>query len=145
MSVVAQPAGTVTLVFTDIEGSTRLLEELGVDAYRDALAKHRMVVREACARHAGYEVHHEGDAFFYAFASALQAVRAVSDAMIGAIATAPRTADRSRGSLSASSAYTIAAAAPLGPSTSSNPCPASVIGAVLVPDASNHDPEERSR
>ena len=50
---VAQPAGTVTLVFTDIEGSTRLLEELGVDAYRDALSTHREVVRGACAQHAG--------------------------------------------------------------------------------------------
>ena len=66
--------GTVTLVFTDIEGSTRLLEELGVDAYRDALAEHRRVVREACARHDGYEVDYEGDAFFYAFASAQAAV-----------------------------------------------------------------------
>jgi class 3 adenylate cyclase len=46
----------VTLVFTDIEGSTRLLEKLGVDGYREALAEHRRVVREACARHAGYEV-----------------------------------------------------------------------------------------
>jgi predicted ATPase/class 3 adenylate cyclase len=80
---VAQPAGTVTLVFTDIEGSTRLLEELGTDAYRDALAEHRQVVREACARHQGYEVDYEGDAFFYAFASARAAVSAVQDAMVG--------------------------------------------------------------
>ena len=36
-----QPSGTVTLVFTDIEGSTRLLDELGTDAYRDALGEHR--------------------------------------------------------------------------------------------------------
>jgi class 3 adenylate cyclase len=45
---VAQPSGTVTLVFTDIEGSTRLLEQLGVDAYGKALAEHRRIVREAC-------------------------------------------------------------------------------------------------
>ena len=83
MAVVAQPAGTVTLVFTDIEGSTRLLEELGTDLYREALAEHRRVLREACARHAGYEVDHEGDAFFYAFASAQAAVTAVSEAMQG--------------------------------------------------------------
>ena len=80
---VAQPSGTVTLVFTDIEGSTRLLEELGVDAYRDALAEHRRVVRGACARYAGYEVDYDGDAFFYAFASAQAAVQAVSEAMVG--------------------------------------------------------------
>ena len=83
MTAVAQPAGTVTLVFTDIEGSTRLLEELGIDAYREALAEHRRVVREACARFDGYEVDYEGDAFFYAFASAQAAVAAVSEAMSG--------------------------------------------------------------
>ena len=70
-------------MFTDIEGSTRLLEELGTDLYREALAEHRRVLREACARHAGYEVDHEGDAFFYAFASAQAAVTAVSEAMQG--------------------------------------------------------------
>lgn len=58
----AQPSGTVTLVFTDIEGSTRLLDELGVEAYREALAEHRRIVREACGRHDGYEVDYEGDA-----------------------------------------------------------------------------------
>jgi len=47
-----QPSGTVTSVFTDIEG-TRLLEQLGVDACREALAEHRRVVRDACARHDG--------------------------------------------------------------------------------------------
>ena len=60
----------MTLLFTDIEGSTRLLEELGHEAYRDALGEHRRVVREAFARHGGYEVDYEGDAFFFAFASA---------------------------------------------------------------------------
>ena len=79
----AQPSGTVTLVFTDIEGSTRLLEELGTDRYREALAEHRRIVRWACARHAGYEVDTEGDAFFYAFASAQAAVAAVAEAMQG--------------------------------------------------------------
>jgi predicted ATPase/class 3 adenylate cyclase len=78
-----QPAGTVTLVFTDIEGSTKLLEQLGTDRYRDALALHREIVRAACARHDGYEVDYEGDAFFYAFASAQAAVRAVEEAMLG--------------------------------------------------------------
>jgi len=79
----SQPSGTVTLVFTDIEGSTRLLDELGVDGYRAALAEHRRIVRDACARHDGYEVDYEGDAFFYAFATAQAAVGAVSEAMIG--------------------------------------------------------------
>ena len=73
-----QPSGTVTLVFTDIEGSTRLLRELGQDAYRDALAEHRRIVREAFAE--GYEVDYEGDAFFYAFASARAATAAVAQA-----------------------------------------------------------------
>jgi predicted ATPase/class 3 adenylate cyclase len=83
LMTVAQPAGTVTLVFTDIEGSTRLLEELGVDAYRDALSTHREIVRGSCSRHDGYEVDYEGDAFFYAFRSAQEAVSAVGEAMVG--------------------------------------------------------------
>lgn len=80
---VVQPAGTVSLVFTDIEGSTRLLEELGAEAYRAALAEHRRVVREACARFGGYEVDYEGDAFFFAFASAADAVSAIGEFMVG--------------------------------------------------------------
>ena len=68
-------------MFTDIEGSTRLLHELGQDAYREALGEHRRVVREAFAE--GYEVDYEGDAFFYAFGSAEAAVGAVSEAMRG--------------------------------------------------------------
>ena len=78
--MVAQPTGIITLVFTDIEGSTRLLHELGQDSYRDALAEHRRLVRDAFAQHDGYEVDYEGDAFFYAFASAREAVRAVAEA-----------------------------------------------------------------
>ena len=57
-----QPSGTVTLVFTDVEGSTRLLEELSTDAYRGALTEHRRVVRDAFGAHEGYEVDYEGDA-----------------------------------------------------------------------------------
>jgi len=79
----AQPSGTVTLVFTDVEGSTKLLDELGTDGYREALGEHRRVVREAFVSHRGYEVDYEGDAFFYAFASAESAVSAVSEAMLG--------------------------------------------------------------
>jgi predicted ATPase len=83
MTAVAQPSGTVTLVFSDIEGSTKLLEELGTEAYREALAEHRRIVREAYGRYSGYEVDYEGDAFFYTFASASDAVAAVSEAMRG--------------------------------------------------------------
>ena len=81
MGDIAQPSGTVTLVFTDIEGSTRLLSELGEERYAEALRHHRRVVREVFARFDGYEVDSEGDAFFYAFASAPAAVEAVDEAM----------------------------------------------------------------
>ena len=59
MSAVAQPSGTVTLVFTDIEGSTRLLDDLGQDGYRDALAMHRGVIREAFGRHSRFKAEAE--------------------------------------------------------------------------------------
>jgi len=77
--MVEQPTGTVTMLFTDIEGSTRLLERLGTDRYSEALDLHRMVLREAFDRHRGYEVDCEGDAFFVAFASASAGVAAASD------------------------------------------------------------------
>ncbi|MDX6479877.1 MAG: hypothetical protein QOG85_387 [Gaiellaceae bacterium] len=79
--MIEQPSGTVTLVFTDIEGSTRLLQELGEHRYREVRDEHHRIVRDAFARHAGYEVDNEGDAFFYAFASAASAVDAVSEVM----------------------------------------------------------------
>ena len=60
------PAGTVTFLFTDIEGSTRVLQELG-DDYASVLAEHRSVLRGAFARHGGVEVDTQGDAFFVAF------------------------------------------------------------------------------
>jgi predicted ATPase len=73
------PTGTVTFLFTDIEGSTRLLAELG-DAYADVLAEHRRVLREAFARHSGVEVDTQGDAFFVAFARASDALAAAREA-----------------------------------------------------------------
>jgi predicted ATPase/class 3 adenylate cyclase len=73
--VSAFPSGTVTLLFTDIEGSTRLLKELG-DRYADALAEHRRLLREAFAAHGGVEVDTQGDAFFVAFARASDALAA---------------------------------------------------------------------
>jgi predicted ATPase/class 3 adenylate cyclase len=64
------PAGTVTFLFTDIEGSTRLLHALGPNEYAAALAEHRRVLREAFAAHGGVEVDTQGDAFFVAFPTA---------------------------------------------------------------------------
>ena len=75
-----QPSGTVTFVFTDVEGSTTLLDGLGADAYREALAEHRSVLREVFAAHSGYEVDEAGDGLFYAFGSASEAVGAVEQA-----------------------------------------------------------------
>ena len=72
-----QPSGTVTFVFTDIEGSTKLLSDSGPGRYRELLAAHRVTVRDAFGRFDGYEVDNQGDSFFYAFASAGQAVAAV--------------------------------------------------------------------
>jgi predicted ATPase/class 3 adenylate cyclase len=74
------PAGTVTFLFTDIEGSTRLLHELGAEAYSEALGEHRRVVREAFDRHGGVEVDTQGDAFFVAFSRAQDAVTAAAEA-----------------------------------------------------------------
>jgi len=73
------PTGVVTLLFTDIEGSTRLLRDLG-DAYDEALAEHRRIVRGAVTAHGGVEVDTQGDAFFVAFARASDAVGAAVDA-----------------------------------------------------------------
>jgi predicted ATPase len=73
------PTGTVTLLFTDIAGSTRLLEELG-DGYADALAEHRRLLRATFARHDGVEVDTQGDAFFVAFGRASDALAAAVEA-----------------------------------------------------------------
>lgn len=64
------PRGTVTFLFTDVEGSTRLLHELGPADYAEVLAQHRRVVRDAVAAHGGVEVDTQGDAFFVAFPTA---------------------------------------------------------------------------
>jgi len=69
------PTGTVTFLFTDIEGSTQLLQALGAD-YRDVLERHAAIVRKALAAHEGIEIGTEGDAFFAVFRSAPQAVEA---------------------------------------------------------------------
>jgi len=67
------PSGAVTFLFTDIEGSTRLVKVLR-ERYPPVLAEHRRLVRAAVAGRAGYEVDTQGDAFFVAFADAKQAV-----------------------------------------------------------------------
>jgi class 3 adenylate cyclase len=72
------PSGTVTLLFTDVEGSTLLVHELGA-AYQDAVAEHREILRDAIASHAGREVDSRGDEFLACFPRA-------SDGLAAAIA-----------------------------------------------------------
>ena len=74
-----RPAGTVTFLFTDVEGSTRLLRELGAD-YAKALEEHRHLLRASFAAYQGFEVDTQGDAFFFAFSSAKEAVAAAVEA-----------------------------------------------------------------
>jgi len=68
------PGGTVTFLFSDIEGSTRLLEQLG-DRYGDVLRDHRRILRDELEQAAGQEVDTQGDAFFFSFTRARDAVR----------------------------------------------------------------------
>lgn len=77
------PSGTVTFLFTDVEGSTRLLGELGAEGYAGALAEHRRVLRAAFAAHGGVEVDTQGDAFFVAFPTAPGALAAPEQALAG--------------------------------------------------------------
>ena len=74
----ALPQGTVTFLFTDVEGSTRLLQEHGA-RYAGLLAEHRRVLRAAFTRHGGVEVDTQGDAFFVAFARAKDALAAAAE------------------------------------------------------------------
>jgi predicted ATPase len=83
----ALPTGTVTFLFTDIEGSTRLLSELG-EGYADVLAEHRRALRDAFTDHGGVEVDTQGDAFFIAFERVSDAV-AAAEAAQKALATGP--------------------------------------------------------
>jgi predicted ATPase len=82
------PTGTVTFLFTDVEGSTKLLHDLGAEAYADALAEHRRVIREACGEHGGVEVDTQGDAFFFAFPTAPRAI-AAAERMTATLADGP--------------------------------------------------------
>ena len=74
-TAVAFPGGTVTFLFTDVEGSTRLLQELG-DDYAQVVADHRRLLREVFQKREGREVDTQGDAFFYSFTRARDAVQA---------------------------------------------------------------------
>lgn len=76
------PVGTVTFLFTDIEGSTELLKQLG-DGYAELLASQRQVLRAAFEAHGGGEVDTQGDAFFYSFPRATDAVAGAVEAQRG--------------------------------------------------------------
>jgi class 3 adenylate cyclase len=69
------PSGTVTFVFSDIEGSTALLKRLG-ERYSELIAEHRRIVRKTFGRHGGVEIDMQGDSFFFAFARARDAAAA---------------------------------------------------------------------
>jgi class 3 adenylate cyclase len=75
----ALPSGTVTFVFSDIEGSTGLLKRLD-ERYADLIGDHRRIVRETFGAHEGVEIDMQGDSFFYAFARARDAVAAAVEA-----------------------------------------------------------------
>jgi class 3 adenylate cyclase len=77
------PSGTVTFLFTDVEGSTKLLNELGPDDYAEALAEHRRILRVAFGGQGGGEVDTQGDAFFVAFPTAAGALRTAALALEG--------------------------------------------------------------
>ena len=78
MSRTDLPDGEVTFVFTDIEGSTRLLHAVGLATHADAMAEHRRIVRDVVAAEGGVEVDNQGDAIFLAFSSPAGAVRAAA-------------------------------------------------------------------
>ena len=73
------PSGTVTFLFTDVEGSTRLLRNVGPERYDRALGEHQKLLRAVFAEHDGVEVDTQGDSFFVAFARAVDAVSAAQE------------------------------------------------------------------
>ena len=75
------PSGAVTFLFTDIEGSTRLVKQLR-DRYEEVLAEHQSLLRRAFAAHRGHEVDTQGDSFFVAFSSARDAVLAAVEGQL---------------------------------------------------------------
>lgn len=91
---VAAPDGTVTILFSDIEGSTALNERLGDLRWLDLLRAHHAVIREQIQTHGGFEVKTHGDGFMVAFSSARRAVQcacAIQRAIDGQFSTDPDT------------------------------------------------------
>lgn len=84
----ALPSGTVTMLFTDVEGSTRLLDELGSGRYAAALLDHRHRLRAVADAHRGVEVGTDGDAFFFVFEDAADGLAAAAE-MQAAVAGGP--------------------------------------------------------
>src|SRR4051794_8475740 len=80
MGVTRQHSGSVSLLFTDIEGSTALVQLLGADRFASLLSRHRELLRAAFAAESGFEVNYEGDSFFVAFPTAVAAVSAACEA-----------------------------------------------------------------
>ncbi len=80
MTQLAPPIGQVTFLFTDVEGSTALVDRLGTSAWRPVLERHRSLIRDALAQHAGVEIGTEGDSFFAVFRDAIDAVDAAAEA-----------------------------------------------------------------
>src|SRR5919106_2972945 len=79
------PSGAVTFLFTDVEGSTRLLKQLR-DRYGETLAKHQRILRQAFAAHGGEEVDTQGDASFYVFPRARDAAEGAAAAQRALVA-----------------------------------------------------------
>ena len=75
-----RPSGTVTFLFSDVEGSTQLLARLGAEAYAETIARHRSALEAAFAAHDGVVVDAQGDSFFVAFARAADATACARDA-----------------------------------------------------------------
>ena len=92
MSVVPMPSGTVTFLFSDIEGSSDLVRRVGDDVFATIRRDHRRLLRETFAAHGGREVDTAGDGFFVAFDSARSAVAAAVGAQL-ALATFAWPAD----------------------------------------------------
>src|SRR5438093_12669405 len=82
------PSGTVTFLFTDIEGSTTLLKTLGSDRYHAVLAEHQRLLRAAAGEAGGREIDTQGDSFFFAFRRARDAVAAAVGAQRALVAFA---------------------------------------------------------
>ncbi|HEV2012666.1 MAG TPA: adenylate/guanylate cyclase domain-containing protein [Candidatus Dormibacteraeota bacterium] len=83
----AAPSGTLTMLFTDIEGSSDGVRTLGTDKWEAVLERHTQIIRDALTRHGGFEVRSEGDAFFVVFTSPSAALAAAAEMQRGLSAT----------------------------------------------------------